>query len=62
MERPQEWWLYSAHARVHAALIAVSEAVDSLRDPRKELIHATAFSNLELGLFASIQAFWHRHG
>jgi hypothetical protein len=43
------------HPHVHSALLAVSEAVDSYKDPRNELIHATAFSNRELGLFTSIK-------
>lgn len=45
----------SEHAQVYAALLAVSEAVDSYRGPRNELIHAAAFSSRELGLFTTIK-------
>lgn len=47
----------SEHAQVHFALLAVSEAVDSYRDPRNELIHSTAFSSRELGLLSSVKHF-----
>lgn len=43
------------HPHVHAALLAVSDAVDSYKGPRNELIHATSFSSRELGLFTSIK-------
>lgn len=47
----------SEHAQVHLALLAVSEAVDSYKDPRNELTHSTAFSSSELGLFTSVKHF-----
>lgn len=45
----------AAHPHVQAALRAVADAVDSYKDPRNELIHATAFSSRELGLFTTIK-------
>lgn len=45
----------AAHPHVHAALLAVADAVESYKGPRNELIHATAFSSRELGLFTAIK-------
>lgn len=42
---------------IHDALQNVSRAVDSYRGPRNELIHSTAFTSGELGLFQSIRQF-----
>jgi hypothetical protein len=47
----------SEHAQVHFALLAVSEAVDSYKGPRNELIHSTAFTSRELGLLTSVKHF-----
>ncbi len=43
------------HPDIHAALQGVTQAVESYRGPRNELIHASAFSSRELGLFQSIR-------
>jgi hypothetical protein len=42
---------------IHDALQSVAQAVDSYRKPRNELIHSTAFTSRELGLFQSIRQF-----
>jgi hypothetical protein len=47
----------TAYPDVHAALLAVAKAVESYKGPRNELIHSTAFSSRELGLFTSIKHF-----
>ena len=43
------------HPDIHAALQGITQAVESYRGPRNELIHASAFSSRELGLFQSIR-------
>lgn len=43
------------HAEVHAALLAVSQVVESYRKPRNELVHAAAFSSRDLGLFTALK-------
>ncbi len=43
------------HPDILQALEGVSQAVESYRGPRNELIHSSAFSNRELGLFMSIR-------
>lgn len=45
------------HPDIHAALMGVAKAVDGYRGPRNELIHSSAFSSRELGLFQSIRQF-----
>ncbi|MGR4868222.1 hypothetical protein ACIPRI_05055 [Variovorax sp. LARHSF232] len=45
------------HPDIHAALQGVTQAVESYRGPRNELIHAAAFSSRELGLFQPIRQF-----
>ena len=45
------------HPDIHAALQSVTQAVESYRGPRNELIHAAAFTSRELGLFQSIRQF-----
>lgn len=45
------------HPDIHAALLGVADAVDGYRGPRNELIHSSAFSSRELGLFQSIRQF-----
>ena len=47
----------TSHPDIHAALQSVTEAVESYRGPRNELIHAAAFTSRELGLFQSIRQF-----
>lgn len=42
---------------IHNALQSVTQAVDSYQGPRNELIHNTAFTSRELGLFQSIRQF-----
>lgn len=41
--------------RVYSALNAVASAVDSYRGPRNELIHPSAYSSRELGIFMGIE-------
>ncbi|MDH0342051.1 Cthe_2314 family HEPN domain-containing protein [Chromobacterium haemolyticum] len=43
------------HSDVLAALQRVDQVVKNYRVPRNELIHSTAFSSRELGLFMSVQ-------
>lgn len=45
------------HPDLHAALQAVEQAVESYRGPRNELIHSSAFTSRELGLFQSVRQF-----
>lgn len=45
------------HPDISTALQAVTQAVESYRGPRNELIHAAAFTSRELGLFQSIRQF-----
>ncbi len=47
--------ILTAYPGVHAALLAVAKTVESYKGPRNELIHSTAFSSRELGLFTSIK-------
>lgn len=43
------------HPEVYTALTAVSDAAKPNKSPRNEIIHSTAFSNRELGLFSAIE-------
>lgn len=45
------------HPDIHTALQSVTQAVESYRGPRNELIHAAAFTTRELGLFQAIRQF-----
>lgn len=45
------------HPDIRTALQGVTQAVESYRGPRNELIHAAAFTSRELGLFQSIRQF-----
>jgi len=45
------------YPHIHDALQSVTQAVESYREPRNELIHNTAFTSRELGLFQSIHQF-----
>lgn len=47
----------SVHPDVHAALQRISQVVENYRGPRNELIHSTAFSSRELGLFMYVRLF-----
>ncbi|HDR2971122.1 hypothetical protein ACNFZE_16400 [Pseudomonas aeruginosa] len=47
----------SDHPQIHAALVAVADAVGKYRGPRNELIHSSTFSTQELWLFTSIEQF-----
>ncbi|CAM5214878.1 hypothetical protein CDEF62S_04066 [Castellaniella defragrans] len=42
---------------IHAALQGVTQAVESYKGPRNELIHSAAYTSRELGLFQSIRHF-----
>ena len=46
----------TGHPGVHSALIAVTDVVESYREPRNELIHSSAYSNRELGLYLAINS------
>lgn len=45
------------HPELYSALGAVAEAVNSYRGPRNELIHSSAYSSRELGIFMGIEQF-----
>ncbi|PWK31438.1 hypothetical protein [Pseudomonas sp. OV226] len=45
------------HPGIHTALVAVATAVQGYRGPRNELIHSTAYSSRELGLFIAVEHF-----
>lgn len=45
------------HPELYSALGAVVEAVNSYRGPRNELIHSSAYSSRELGIFMGIEQF-----
>ncbi|WP_458717966.1 Cthe_2314 family HEPN domain-containing protein [Pseudomonas gregormendelii] len=45
------------HPELYSALGAVAEAVNSYRGPRNELIHSSAYSSPELGVFIGIEQF-----
>lgn len=47
----------SNHPGVHRALNAVALAVKGYRGPRNELIHSSAYSSRELGIFAGVEQF-----
>lgn len=45
------------HPKLFSALGAVANAVNSYRGPRNELIHSSAYSSRELGIFVGIEQF-----
>jgi len=52
------WYFkFVANPNIHATLQGVTDTVDGYRGPRNELIHSSAFSSRELGLFQSIRQF-----
>lgn len=45
------------HPELYSALNAVADAVNSYRGPRNELIHSSAYSSRELGIFIGVEHF-----
>jgi len=47
----------TSHPGLNRALDAVADAVNSYRGPRNELIHSSAYSSRELGIFMGVEQF-----